>query len=64
MDMQREFVDPKELSTSEEFREISEWFQQIFQKKTPQKVSKLKSYLLSCLALIQDKDAIAEYKHW
>ena len=37
-----------------------EQFQQIFQKKVPHKVSKLKSFMSSCLVLIQDKDAITE----
>ena len=39
---------------------MQEQFQQIFQKKNPQKVSKFKSFLSSCLLLIQDKDTIAE----
>ena len=60
MDMQPEFVDPEESSTSEEVREMREWFQQIFQKKTPKKVGKLKSFLSIYLALIQDKDATTE----
>ena len=60
MDVWHEFVDPGEPSTSEEVREMPERFQGIFQKNVPQKVSKLKSFLSSCLALKQDKDAIAE----
>ena len=39
---------------------MPKWFQHIFQKKVPQKVSKIKSFLSSCLVLIQDKDAIEE----
>ena len=62
MDVWHEFMDPEEPTTSKEVRDIPEWFQQIFQKKTPQKVSKLKLSLLSCLMLIQDKDAIAEWQ--
>ena len=50
----------EEPSTSEEVKEMPERFQHIFQKKVPQKVSKLKSLLSSCLALIQDKYAIKE----
>ena len=60
LDVRHEFVDPEEPSTSKEVREMPERFQQIFQKKTPQKVSKLKSFLSSCLVLIQDLDAITE----
>ena len=60
MDVGLDFVDPEEPLTSEEFREIPEQFQQIFQKKTPQKVSKFKSFPSSFLALIQDKDVITE----
>ena len=60
MDVQREFADPEEQSTSEEVMEILERFKQIFQKRTLQKVSKLTTVLSICLVLIQDKDAIAE----
>ena len=55
-----DFLDLVEPSMSEEFKEIPEWFQCIFQKNVPQKVSKLKSFLSSCLMLIEDKDVIAE----
>ena len=60
MDVWPEFVDRVEPSTSELVREVPKWFQHIFQKNMPQKVSKLKSFLSSCLILIQDKDAITE----
>ena len=39
---------------------MPERFQCIFQKKVPPKVSKLRTFLSSCLMLMQDKDAIAE----
>ena len=39
---------------------MPEWFQQLFQKPILKKVSKLKSFLSSCLALIQHKYAIIE----
>ena len=39
---------------------MPERFQRIFQKNIPQKVSQLKSFLSSCLTLIQDKDSIVE----
>ena len=60
MDVQHDFVDPEEPSTSKEVRGVPEQFQQIFQKKTPQKVSKLESFLWNCFALIQYKDVITE----
>ena len=60
MDMWPEFVDLVEPSNSEEVREILERFQHIFHKKVPQKVSKIKSFMSSCLTLIQDKYAIEE----
>ena len=58
--MRPKFVDPERLSTSAEVREIPEWFQQIFQKQAPRKVSKLKPFISSFLTLLHDKDAIAE----
>ena len=39
---------------------MPEQFQQIFQKKAPQKVSKLKSFLSNCLAPKYDKYVVAE----
>ena len=60
MDVRPDFMNPEEPSTSEKVRDMPEWFQHIFQKKVPQKVSKLKSFLSSFLALIQDKDDIKE----
>ena len=59
-DVRPEFVDVEEPSTSEEVREIPERFQCIFQKNIPQKVSNLKSFMSSCLTLIQDKDVITK----
>ena len=53
-------MDLVEPSMSKEVKEMLKQFQRIFQKNVPQKVSKLKSLLSSCLTLIQDKDAIAE----
>ena len=60
MDLRDEFADLEEPSTSKEFREMPGQFQHIFQKKTPQNISKLKSFMSSCLVLIQDKDVITE----
>ena len=39
---------------------MPERFQHILQKKAPPKVSNLRTFLSSCLTLMQDKDAIAE----
>ena len=60
MDVRLEFVDTEQLSTSAEVRDMPECFQHIFQKTIPKKVSKLKSFLSSCLVMIQNKDVIAE----
>ena len=60
LNVRSEFVDPEQPSSSAEVREMLERFQQIFQNKVPHKVSKLKSFMSSCLVLIQDKDAITE----
>ena len=60
MDVRHDFVDPEEPSTLEKVKDMPERFYHIFQKKVPHKVSKLKSFLSSLLALIQDKDAITE----
>ena len=53
-------VDPEQSSTSVEVRETPERLEQLFQKHIQKKVSKLKSFLSSCLVLIHDKDFIAE----
>ena len=60
MDVWPNFLDLEEPLISEEFRDMPERFHHIFQKKVPQNVSKLKSFLSSCLALIQDKDDVIE----
>ena len=60
MDIQSEFIGLKVPSTSAEVKEMPERFQRIFQKKVPLKVSKLKTFMSSCLTLMQEKYAIAE----
>ena len=55
-----EFVDTEQPSTSAEVKEIPERFQQIFRKQAPNKVSKLRSFLSSFLALIHDKDVVTK----
>ena len=60
LEVRPEFVEREEPSTSKEVKEMPERFQRIFPKNVPQKVSKIKSFMSSCLTLIQDKDAIAE----
>ena len=60
LDVRPKFVDPEQPSTLAEVEEMPERFQQIFRKQAPRKVSKLKPVLSSCLALLHDKDVIAE----
>ena len=59
-----EFVGTEQPSTLVQVKDMPERFQKIFEQKTASKstnkVSKLKPFLSSCLALIQDKDALAE----
>ena len=58
--MQPEFVDQEQPSTSGEVREIPERFQELFQKQILKIFSKLKSFLSSFLALIQDKYVVSK----
>ena len=60
MDVRLEFMDPKQLSTLAKVWDMPECYQQLFQKKILKKVSKLKLFRTSCLALIQDKGGIEE----
>ena len=53
-------MDQEQPSTSAEVKEIPKCFQQLFQNHILKNVSKLKSFLSSCLALIQDKDVITK----
>ena len=59
-DVQSEFISPDVPSTSTEVKDMPERFQHLLQKKASPEVIKLRPLLLSCLMLIQDKDAIAE----
>ena len=58
--MQLDFIIPYVPSTSTEVKDMAERFEHILPKKASPKVSKLRTFLSSCLMLIQDKDAIAE----
>ena len=64
MDVHPEFVEIENPSTSSKVKDMPERFQNIFEQltanKSADKVSKLKPSMSSCLALIQDKDALAE----
>ena len=64
MDVCPEFNDAEQPSTSSQMKDIPERFQKIFEwqstDKISYKVSKLKLFLSSCLALIKDKEALAE----
>ena len=58
--MRLDFVDQEQPSSSREVRDIPEHFRRLFHKKILKKVSKLTSFLSSCLGLIQDKDVVLE----
>ena len=64
MDVRPYFVGTEQPSTSGQVKDMPKKFQKIFEqqtaKKSVDKVSKLKPFLSSCLALIQDKDALAK----
>ena len=66
LDARHEFVDGNQASTSTvvanegPILEMPQIFEQLFQKKQPEKVSKLKELFKSCLELITYKDAVAE----
>ena len=64
MDVCQEFIGAEQPSTSGQVKDMPERFQKIFEQqsidKTTDKVSKLKPFLSSCLALIKDKEAIVE----
>ena len=58
LDSGPEFVDTNQASTYGKVREMSERFDQILRKQPTRKVSKLKEFCKSCLALIRDKDVV------
>ena len=64
MDVCLEFISAEKPSTSSQVKDMPERFQKIFEQrsidKTADRVSKIKPFLSSCLALIKDKEAIAE----
>ena len=64
MDVHPEFIGTEQPSTSGQVKDMPERFQKIFEQQTTSKsankVIKLKPFISSCLALIQDKDALVE----
>ena len=64
MDVCQEFIGAEQPSTSGQVKDMPERFQKIFEQQTAHKsadkVSKLKPFLSSCLAIMQDKDALTE----
>ena len=60
MKVQPNFVDTNHLSTSGQVRSMPERFEQLIRRSPMKKVSKLKEFFKSCLALINDKDVVAE----
>ena len=59
-DVQLEFISLEVPSSFAEVKDMPERFQHILQKKVPPKVSKLRTFMSSCLMLMQDKYAIAK----
>ena len=64
MDVCPKFIGMKQPSTLGQVKDMPERFQKTFEQQTTNKsadkVSKLKPFMSSCLALIQDNDALAE----
>ena len=52
--------DPNQSSTSGHVRAIPESFEQLIRRPPTKKVSKLKEFFKSCLALIHDKYVVTE----
>ena len=67
LDAHQEFLNIDKASTSTSISpegpilEMLERFDQLFRKEPVEKVSKLKEFFKSCLAIIQDKDVVAEF---
>ena len=64
MDVCPDFIGAKQPSTLVQVKDMPETFHKIFEQlnmdKIADKVSKLKPFLSSCLALIKDKEALSE----
>ena len=60
MEVQPKFFDTNQPSTSREVKTMPKRFEQLIRKAPMKKVSKLKYFFKSCLALISDKYVLAE----
>ena len=60
LDVQPEFIDSNQPSTSVQVKTMPERFEQLLKKKPMKNVSKIKEFFKSCLALINDKDVVVE----
>ena len=57
-----EFLDTNQASTYGQVNVIPERFEELLRKQPLKKVSNLKYFFKSCLALINDKDVVVELK--
>ena len=62
LEVRPEFVDANQPSTSGQVKTMLERFEQLIRKPPMKKVSKLKEFFKSCLALINDKYNVAKLK--
>ena len=60
MEVWQYFVDPNQLSTLGQVRTNPEWFEQLIRRLHTKKVSKLKEFFKSYLALIHNKYDVME----
>ena len=60
MDVQQDFANPNQPSTYGQVRSMPELFEQLIRRSTMKKVSKLKEFFKSCLALIHDKYVVSK----
>ena len=60
MDVRLDFVDANQPSTSRQIKNMTERFEPLITNKPMKKVSNLKEFFKSCLALINDKDVVTE----
>ena len=60
MEVQQDFVDTNQPPTFVQVRAMPEIFEQLIRRPPTKKVSKLKEFFKSCLALIHDKYDVIE----
>ena len=62
LDMQPWFFDTNQTSKSRQVKQMAERIEKLLRKQPMKKVSKIKEFFKSCLALIHDKDVVVELK--